>query len=146
MNNVDITPAGTIGGTAITVAQMPAHTHGRGTTDIKGNWEPNGLDTDCTRGGAFLDKKHTGNGYLGHNSKGGSVPYISFQASSGWSGASESKGSGNTHSHGWTGTKNTHGHTFTGTKNTHGHTFTGTASTFSPLNPYKVAYCFRRIS
>ena len=106
------------------VAQLPAHTHGRGTTDIKGTWEPNGLDTDGSRSGCFLDKKHNGNGWLGHNSKGGSVPYISFQASSGWFGTSQSIGSGSTHNH----------------------TFTGTQYTITNLPPYKTVYCFYRVS
>lgn len=39
-----------------------------------------------------------------------------------------------------------HNHIFTGTQNTHNHTFTGTSFTFDNNPPYKVAYCYKRVS
>ena len=118
-----LTPAGTIGGTALSVAQLPAHTHGRGTTDIKGT--VGGLDLWKIAGsGAFYQAKY-GNNKNGGGTGTSDYEYHSlFQASKNWSGTSQSIGSGSTHTHSWTGTQVTINH----------------------MNPYSVAYCYRRIS
>lgn len=111
----DTTAAGTIGGTAITTAQMPAHTHGPGTL-----------------GGVTNTTGSHNHFYTVFSSMGGADGGGSFSA---WSGTkSDTTGSDGAHSHivvinagvtGSNGSGATHDHTFTGTP--HGHTFTGTA-------------------
>ena len=124
---------------------MPAHTHGRGTTEIAGSARFQNYDNNVNFieavSGCFTSSLRDVNNTWGVGHPGSSVSggvdqiYLNFKASGNWTGASESKGSGNTHNDTWT-----------GTKNTHNHTFTGTANTFSLMNPYKTAYCFKRIS
>ena len=121
-----LTPAGTIGTHSLTVAELPAHSHGRGTTEIVGNlgFQSTGWFLTYTSG-AFSKVANVNNKVAQNDEKSGSgYKQAHFAASSGWSGTSESKGSGTAHGHSWTGTQVTIDH----------------------MNPYKVAYCFMRVS
>ena len=118
-----LTPAGTIGTHSLTVAELPAHTHGRGTTEITGG----GMTVIYadTNGSKALTSSNTAKGEVTFQSNGAFYrAKLNFKASSGWAGTSQSIGSGTAHGHSWT----------------------GTASTFSLLNPYKCVYCFYRVS
>lgn len=91
--------------TAISINQMPAHTHTRGTMNITGRWEINGsdnnggIDAECTGSGAIaaFNKSQavcsTVNGSW--NGTGG----FNFDASRNWTGATSSVGGGQGHSH-----------------------------------------------
>ena len=86
LNSVDITPAGSIGGTTISVNQMPAHDHEivEYNTTSSSNpiaWSVTVAKQQCTN---TSDKVIN-------------------------------RGGSQSHGHSWTGTKNTHNHTFTGT-------------------------------
>ena len=77
----------------LTVAELPAHTHGRGTTDITGTVGGINMWDDPKAAGAFYNKKHGSN----KNAAGTSScdEYETwFQASKKWSGTSQSIGSG----------------------------------------------------
>ena len=102
---------------------MPAHTHGRGTTEITGQW--GGSTPSSFRGCSGAVKQ--GDDYSSNISDGTNNSgrwRFKLQASSGWSGVSQSIGSGTAHGHSWTGTQVTIDH----------------------MNPYSVAYCYKRIS
>lgn len=85
---------GTTGGAAtvaLTTAQLPAHSHTRGTMQITGTGLRGGQDGTC--GGAFI-KERTG------QSNGAAGPYAAdygFKASNSWSGSTSSVGSGSAH-------------------------------------------------
>ena len=93
----DTYTAGTTGGAAshtLTVAELPAHSHGRGTQDIKG--DATNISSDAAANNAF--------GALYWGAQNGALkptmeyftptPFdLSLQASRNWSGTSESKGS-----------------------------------------------------
>ena len=54
-----------------------------GAPNISGTWKTNGLDNAMQSvSGAFLKATWGGNGYIGHNTKSGSVDYINFSAKS----------------------------------------------------------------
>ena len=101
----------------LTVAELPAHSHGRGTQDIQGGMRIIGdvgsddgaisiwSDNSTVAGGGIFD--YSGSGGWGR------VALMNFYASRKWSGTSESIGSG---------------------------------SSIDIMNPYKVAYCFMRVS
>ena len=149
--SVSYTPAGTVGGTAISVDQMPshghsastdtkgAHTHGRGTTEISGVFGgvvKGSTETVATyASGAFSD-----GGSIGSKTYGAQVSSekfwrrITFAASDKWSGATDSKGG--------------HTHTITvgnkGGGKTHSHGFTGTAATINTMMPFIGKYIWQR--
>ena len=104
---------------------MPAHSHGRGTQDITGGISlPYGNMGDFYSGWDCFYLKNKAKRYsrAADNNTGYNDAF--FQASKKWSGTSESKGSGTAHGHSWTGTQVTINH----------------------MNPYSVAYCFKRIN
>lgn len=142
--SVSFAPEGTISGTAITVDQMPshthtqkscdtqgAHTHGRGTQNITGTA---GWDTWAdTPSGAFL--QNGGDKRAGAKSDGNAWgSNVKLDAASNWSGATDSKGG--------------HSHTITlndaGSGQAHDHTFTGTEATIDTMMPYKAVYIWER--
>ena len=96
------TNTGTTGGTAITTAQMPAHTHTRGTMEISGTFcaDPDaGWCRIYNPTGAFTadttNKRATG-GAVGSTDV--STRAV-FTASRNWTGATSSVGSGSAHTH-----------------------------------------------
>lgn len=123
----DNTTAGNTGGsetTTLSTANMPAHTHTRGTMDITGQFKLGWSDSTGggiivaanTQSGAFsslhsgtaffYNDPMTSDGTQHHN-------FIKFQASNAWTGATSSVGSG---------------------------------TAFSNMPPYYVAYLWRRVS
>ena len=145
-DTVTFTPEGTIEGTAITVEQMPshthtqascdtqgAHTHNRGTQNITGTagWHA-WADTPS---GALL--KNGGNQRAGAKSDSGAWgSNVKLNAASNWSGATDSKGG--------------HSHTITlndaGSGQTHDHAFTGAETTINVCQKWRGVYRWRRIS
>ena len=107
----------------LTVAELPAHTHGRGTTEIQGSFQSRSMVNsgnliDQWGNAAFHNEGAVGGIWAGNVvTQGGNSTnknhVMSFAASRNWSGTSESIGSG---------------------------------SSINILNPYKVAYCFIRLS
>lgn len=116
----------TTGDHALTVAQMPAHTHTRGTMNITGEWT---INSDSNNAG--LDAQNTGSGcIIAKNASGGTGSSVAgtnwnvtsgfkFDASQSWTGATSSVGNGATHNHGSTGSA-------------------------SNLPPYRVVYAWER--
>ena len=100
----------TTGGTAITTAQMPAHTHDKGTYSITGmvrcyseyNKGNTAYDTNGVSG-AFYFRTGTDTEYgTTTNMASGSndaVRNVQFQANRAWTGASGSTGGGSAHTH-----------------------------------------------
>lgn len=85
---------GTTGGAAtvaLTTAQLPAHSHTRGTMQITGTGLRGGQDGTC--GGAFI-KERTGQS---NGAAGGYAADYGFRASNSWSGSTSSVGSGTDH-------------------------------------------------
>ena len=101
----------------LTVAELPAHTHGRGTTDIVGRfWDicSAGADSLGSCNGVFVNNVVSGNAVARPTQMTwAGTDGIEFKASRNWTGTSESIGSG---------------------------------TSINILNPYKVAYCFIRLS
>lgn len=146
-SSVQFTPEGTIEGTAITVDQMPshthtqtscdtqgAHTHGRGTQNITGSIST-AIYVLKTPVGAFTLSAGSSSATLqGKESTHDCI--LGFTASNNWSGASDSKGG--------------HSHTITlndtGSGQAHDHEFTGTETTIETLPPSRTAFFWRRTS
>ena len=104
----------------LTVAELPAHSHGRGSTNIKGGKTVtidggNAESTQQSNSAMIVTVKTVSQKISGGSS--GNYTWnditLTFDASKGWSGTSESKGSG---------------------------------TSIDIMNPYKVAYCFMRVS
>ena len=107
---------GTTGGSAthvhmtanhtLTLAEAPAHTHGRGTMEIKGQWKIKGdsgnagVDAPATASGAFSAINETGSGSSVASSSWNCGTGFNFTASNNWTGATDSKGGGGGHNHG----------------------------------------------
>ena len=97
----------------LTVAELPAHSHGRGTTEIQGWFTRIYTYTDQAKTSGCCNESHydTAAGpSTGH--QGTCAMAVGIKASDGWSGTSESIGSG---------------------------------TSINILNPYSVAYCFKRV-
>ena len=87
----------------LTLNEAPAHTHGRGTMDITGQFYFNndsnsaGVDQEFMASGAFSAFSQTGSGssvdWRGYNIAGG----VNFKASDAWTGETDSKGGGQAH-------------------------------------------------
>lgn len=95
--------AGSTGGSAnttLTTANMPAHTHTRGTMDITGSWriagDSNnaGVDATGSGSGAISNVQGTGSGSNVANSGWSCALGFDFKASNNWTGATSSVGSG----------------------------------------------------
>ena len=105
MTHTHTTNTGTTGGTAITTAQMPAHTHTRGTMEISGAMAPAHSAGICwynvaLTSGAFYTSDSATN--CGKPSLSGTFTgdhVAQFRASRSWTGATSSVGSGSAHTH-----------------------------------------------
>jgi len=135
-----VTPTGTIGGTALTVAQLPSHTH-----------TFTGTVATITGGSHY------------HYSFGNITDQVTTLSSSNYPVRSSSPfldssfnamiaGSSTVATIGKTSTSSTHSHSYTpagtnkntGSGSTHTHTFTGTAQSVSTMSPYKAVYIWER--
>ena len=145
ISNKDITPAGTIGNTTLTAAQLASI---GGNSFFPAPVLP--LHSAYALGNFFGCTKYTSD--FNKTAYYISAPIQSNAASTSVAdkkpiyGYGYSFGSSSSHGHSWTGTKNTHNHTFTGTAANHNHTFTGNSIIINNLPPYKVVYCFKRVS
>lgn len=116
---------------ALTEAQIPSHSHTRGTMEITGEMSTVGHTSGITYGihfdgtsfsGALHKGSQAGTTYAIQQYNGGTrTNSVGFTASKGWTGATSSVGSNASHSHGNTGSS-------------------------SNLPPYIVAYIWRRIT
>lgn len=135
---VSYTPAGTIGGTAISVAQMPAHNHGSFTL----------------RGSFYLPSENYALRNTGNLSMVSTVPgqtmspssFITFgkNAAARTSFAPTATSSGTNTYDNMVIINGTHTHTTQGSGQTHTHTFTGTAKAVVTMPPYYSVYMWRR--
>lgn len=99
------TAGGTGGAATVTLskANMPAHTHARGTMEIKGTFRLNddgsnaGLDAPSSGTGAITAVSGTGTGSDVDGSGWAVTKGFDFQASKNWTGATSSEGSGTAH-------------------------------------------------
>ena len=123
------THAHTTGSHILTVAETPAHTHTRGTMEIKGEMSTVGHTSGITYGihfdgtsfsGALHKGSQTGTTYAIQSYSGGTrTNSIGFTGSKGWTGETSSVGEGVAHNHGDT-------------------------NSSSNLPPYKVVYAWER--
>ena len=98
---------------ALTEAQIPSHSHTRGTMEIKGEMSTVGHTSGITYGihfdgtsfsGALHKGSQTGTTYAIQQYSGGTrTNSVGFTASKGWTGATSSVGANASHSHGNTG-------------------------------------------
>lgn len=95
--------AGSTGGSAnttLSTANMPAHTHTRGTMDITGSWKIKGdsnnagVDAPATATGAFTATNETASGSAVEGTSWNCGTGFSFTASNSWTGETSSVGSG----------------------------------------------------
>lgn len=91
--------SGSTGGSAnttLTIDNMPAHTHTRGTMEITGGFKVDPSTAWCrvTGEGAFVDGYSTGAWATGNGNGDTTNTGVSFKASKTWSGATSSVGSG----------------------------------------------------
>lgn len=133
--------SGTSGSTAITTAQMPAHTHARGTMNITGGFKicggEGGLDHFY---GAFYSKKTGQQAFTPERWFEGSG-YADFDASRNWTGSTSSVGSGQGHTHSipsHTHSVPSHSHSMN-----HSHTVDSTGAS-SNMPPYLAVYMWKR--
>lgn len=127
------TPAGTIGGTSLTIAQLPSHSHS--IPSLSGSTNTTGAHTHAGETWVLRD---AGNGFWSHESTSQYGTYNSpWLNDASWYTAS----AGN-HSHTVTTNASTTG--TTGSGNTHKHSFTGTAANINVVQPYITVYMWKR--
>ena len=108
----------------LTTAEIPAHTHTRGTMNITGGFAPwsEGSGGSATQPeGAFYSIASNQYGWGTTTGRDNDNEFIKFDASRSWTGETSSVGSGQSHSHGNTGSS-------------------------SNMPPYLVVYMWKRIS
>ena len=131
--SVSYKPAGTVGGTALTIAQLPSHNHSipslSGSTNTTGGHSHNG-NTWVLRDAGLGDYTHDRTPTVGNNNS----PWVND--------ASWVTGYAGDHSHTVTTNASTSGKT--GSGNTHTHSFTGTQSTIDVMDPYVTVYMWKR--
>ena len=134
------------GSTAITVAQIPSHSHTRGSMDITGQFFARPGESSTAGWGGSIPNGASGafgmtvrgsgynhNAYL-QSSYMNPADLITFKASRTWSGSTSSVGSGQGHTH----SIPSHSHSMN-----HSHTVGNTGSS-SNMPPYLTVYCWRR--
>jgi hypothetical protein len=99
--NKTYTPSGTVEGHVLTVDELAAHSHGRGTQNITGYFGGN-TDDGGWWSGAFYCRNM--NNISGANGTGDPSGFIGFDASRTWTGTSEIIGKNKAHSHEFKGT------------------------------------------
>ncbi len=132
------TPSGTLSGGAVgnhtlTVSEIPAHTHTKGTMNITGQWKIKGdsnnagVDATATASGAFSAINETASGSKVEGSNWSCGTGFNFNAANSWTGETSSVGDGGAHNHPFTQP-----------------TFTGTVQDTMP--PYLAVYMWKRVS
>ncbi len=132
VNTISYTPAGTVGGTALTVDQIPAHTHG-----------------SASLSGWFRVRRFSAS--AGNTSGTNIVQGVSgivTKANYTWSGThaniNTNSISGKTPLYDRLNVNATHEHTSVGSGGAHNHTFSGTAASIDARQPYISVYMWRR--
>ena len=138
------TPLGTIGSHALTVSELPSHTHS--IPSLSGTAASNGAHTHAQNDwvyGSTNGAARQSNTWMASNSGNGYIGPVNVMISNGWANADKyAVKSAGAHTHSVTTNASTTGGS--GSGDGHTHTFTGTSSNIDILDPYITVYMWKR--